>query len=67
MCVNVWYLCQCLYAGVNVTTSHLGDDKVDGGGRAVVEVIKVWRDRTHPCNTNTSNIKNYNNPIMFAA
>lgn len=50
-CVCVLYLCQCLYAGVNVTTSHLRDDKVDGGGRAVVEVIKVWRDRTHPWNT----------------
>lgn len=45
------YLCQCLYAGVDVTTCHLRDDKVDGGGRAVVQVIKVWRDRAHPLYT----------------
>lgn len=65
MCVNVWYLCQCLYAGVNVSTCHLRDDKVDGGGGAVVEVIKVWRDRTHPCNTNTSDIKNDHNLFLI--
>lgn len=40
----VLYLCQCLYAGVNVTTCYLRDYKVDGGGCAVVEVIKVWRN-----------------------
>lgn len=51
MCVL--YLCQCLYAGVNVTTSHLGDDKVDGGGGTVVEVIKVWRHRTYPLKKKT--------------
>ena len=47
-CVRVRYLCQCLYAGVDVTARHLRDDKVDGRGSAVVEVIKVWRHSSHP-------------------
>lgn len=45
------YLCQRLDAGVDVTTRNLRDDKVDGGSCAVVQFIKVWRDRTHPLNT----------------
>ena len=48
VCVCVPYLSQCLYAGVDVPTGHLGDDKVYGGGRAVVELIVVGGDRAHP-------------------
>lgn len=50
VCVFELYLCQCLNTGINVTTGNLRDDKVDSGGCAVVEVIKVWRDRAHPWN-----------------
>ncbi len=45
------YLCQGLNTGVNVPTGHLRDDEVDGGGSAVVNVIKMRRDWTHPENT----------------
>lgn len=57
-CASVHYLRQRLDAGVNVPTGNLGDDKVDCGRRAVVEVIKVRRDRAHPSNTKTDvNVK----------
>ena len=55
VCVCVWYLCQGLYTGVNVPAGHLRDDEVDGGGRAVVEFIKVWRDRMNPTKNKSRN------------
>lgn len=51
VCVCVCYLSQGLYAGIDVTAGHLGDDKVDGGRCAVVNVIKVWKGCTHPDRT----------------
>ena len=58
VCVRVRYLCQCLYAGVDVTAGHLRDDKIDGRGGAIVEVIKVWRYSSHPFNTKNNIVCN---------
>lgn len=48
---NFPHLCQRLDTCVNVATGNLRDDKVDRGGCAVVQVIKVRRDRAHPWST----------------
>lgn len=41
-------LSQRLDAGADVAARHLRDDEVDGGGRAAVKVVKVWRDGADP-------------------